>query len=65
VTETVRVPGGEGRAVLLSAGQCVRVIDVAGGQVGDLFAFTTSDPGEFASASHTRVAIAKTVPPAR
>ena len=55
MAETVRVPGGEGRAVLVGEGQRVRVVDVAGGQVGDLFAFAAADPGEFASASHTRV----------
>jgi uncharacterized protein len=60
--ETVRVPGGEGRAVAVSAGQSFRVVDVAGGQVGDLFAFTAADPGEFASAEHTRVTIAKLFP---
>jgi uncharacterized protein len=60
--ETVRVPGGEGRAVQVSAGQFFRVVDVAGGQVGDLFAFTAADPGEFASAEHTRVAIGKLFP---
>ncbi len=60
--ETLRVPGGDGGAVLLREGQCVRVIDVAGGQVGDLFAFAAADPGEYASASHTRVAIAKLFP---
>ena len=60
--ETLRVPGGEGRAVLLSEGQCLRIIDVAGGQVGDLFAFSAADPVEHASASHTRVAIGKLFP---
>ena len=48
--------------MLLGEGQCFRVVDVAGGQVGDLFAFTAADPGEFASASHTRVAIGKLFP---
>jgi uncharacterized protein YcgI (DUF1989 family) len=62
MSETLRVPGGEGRAVLLGEGQSFRVVDVAGGQVGDLFAFTAADPGEFASASHTRVAIGKLFP---
>jgi uncharacterized protein YcgI (DUF1989 family) len=62
VIETVRVPGGEGRAVLVGEGQCFRVVDVAGGQVGDLFAFSAADPGEFASASHTRVGIGKLFP---
>jgi hypothetical protein len=62
VGETVRVPGGEGRGVQLAEGQCVRVVDVAGGQVGDLFAVSAADPAEHASASHTRVAIAKLFP---
>lgn len=60
--DTLRVPGGEGRAVSLGKGQGFRVIDVAGCQVGDLFAFAAADPGEFASASHTRVAIRKLFP---
>ncbi len=62
MSETLHVPAGEGRALLLGEGQCFRVVDVAGGQVGDLFAFTAADPGEFASASHTRVAIGKLFP---
>jgi uncharacterized protein YcgI (DUF1989 family) len=62
VTGTVRVPGGEARAAFVGEGQCFRVVDVAGGQVGDLFVFTAADPGEFASASHTRVAIGKLFP---
>ena len=62
MSETLQVPAGEGRAVLLAEGQCFRVVDVAGGQVGDLFAFAAADPEEFASASHTRVAIRKLFP---
>jgi uncharacterized protein YcgI (DUF1989 family) len=58
----VEVPGGEGRGVLVRAGQVVRVVDVAGGQVGDLFAFDEADPGEYASAEHTRPAIRKLFP---
>jgi uncharacterized protein len=60
--ETVRVPAGEGRAVALREGQTVRVVDVEGGQVGDLFAVAVADPGEYASAEHTRVAIRKLFP---
>ena len=30
MTETIRVPGGEGRAAAVSAGQSFRVVDVAG-----------------------------------
>jgi uncharacterized protein len=62
VTESVRVPPGEGRAVEIREGQYVRVVDVEGGQVGDLFAFVSGDPGEYASAGHTRVAIRKLFP---
>jgi hypothetical protein len=58
----VRVPGAQGRGAELAAGQCVRVVDVAGGQVGDLFAFAAGGAGEYASASHTRVAVAKLFP---
>jgi hypothetical protein len=58
----VRVPGGEGRAILVRAGQIARVTDVMGGQVGDLFAVSEGDPGEYASAGHTRPAIRKLFP---
>ena len=60
--EPVRVPAGEGRAVVVHDGQTVHVADVEGGQVGDLFAFAVADPGEYASAEHTRVAIRKLFP---
>jgi uncharacterized protein len=48
------VPAGAGRAVWVRRGEHLRVIDVAGGQVGDVFAFAAADPGEYLSASHTR-----------
>jgi uncharacterized protein YcgI (DUF1989 family) len=62
VTESVLVPPGEGRAVLVKEGHHFRAVDVEGGQVGDLFAFAAADPGEYASAGHTRVAIRKLFP---
>lgn len=60
--ESVLVPPGEGRAVLVREGRHVRAVDVEGGQVGDLFAVAVTDPGEYASAAHTRVAIRKLFP---
>ncbi|MFF0307395.1 DUF1989 domain-containing protein [Streptosporangium sp. NPDC004379] len=54
VEERVVVPAREGRAVTVTAGQRVRVVDLEGGQVGDLFAFAADDPAEHLSASHTR-----------
>jgi len=62
VIESVLVPAGEGRAVLVREGHHVRAVDVEGGQVGDLFAVAAADHGEYASAGHTRVAIRKLFP---
>jgi uncharacterized protein YcgI (DUF1989 family) len=62
VSETFQVPGGEGRAALVRSGEQFLVVDAEGGQVGDLFAFAADDLHEFASAEHTRMAIAKLFP---
>lgn len=61
-TSLVAVPAGTGRAVLVRRGDRVRVIDVEGGQVGDLFAFVSGDAGEHLSASHTRTSTGKLFP---
>jgi uncharacterized protein YcgI (DUF1989 family) len=50
----VPVPASSGAAVAVRAGQQVAVVDVEGGQVGDLFAFNAADPAEHLSAAHTR-----------
>jgi hypothetical protein len=55
----VEVPAGTGRAVRVTAGDRVRVIDPDGGQVGDVFAFTDA---EHHSASHTRAATSRLFP---
>jgi len=47
---------------LVRRGDHVRVIDVEGGQVGDLFAFAAADPGEHLSASHTRTSTSRLFP---
>jgi uncharacterized protein len=49
-----RVPATEGLAVTVEAGQQVAIVDVEGGQVGDVFAFNRDDLSEYLSASHTR-----------
>ncbi|MDQ2875147.1 MAG: urea carboxylase-associated family protein [Actinomycetota bacterium] len=56
------VPASHGAAVMLPANTEFAVVDVEGGQVGDLFAFNAQDPSEFASASHTRVMLGKLFP---
>lgn len=61
ISRTV-VPAGAGRAVTVRAGQQVRVVDVEGGQVGDVFAFAADDPTEYLSASHTRTHTSRLFP---
>ncbi|WP_433250006.1 DUF1989 domain-containing protein [Streptosporangium sp. CA-135522] len=56
------VPAREGRAVLVSSGQRVRVVDLEGGQVGDVFVFARDDLSEHHSASHTRAQIDRLFP---
>jgi uncharacterized protein len=62
MTSHVVVPAGAGRAVRVRRGERVRVIDVEGGQVGDVFAFVAQDPGEYLSASHTRTSTSRLFP---
>jgi uncharacterized protein YcgI (DUF1989 family) len=64
MTSRVVVPAGAGRAVRVRVreGERVRVVDVEGGQVGDVFAFVVQDPGEHLSASHTRTSTGRLFP---
>lgn len=59
--QQVPVPACEARAVRLRAGRHLRVTDVEGRQVGDLWAFT-SDLAEHLSAAHTRVHVDRLFP---
>lgn len=59
------VPAREGRAVRVAAGQRVSVVDLEGGQVGDVFAFVADDTAtttEHLSAAHTRGATDRLFP---
>ena len=62
VCESIDIPAGEGRAVFVDAGQQVKIIDVEGQQVGDVFAFTRDDVREHHSASHTRAHVNRLFP---
>ena len=62
ITGRTVVPAGAGRAVALRTGQHVRVVDIEGGQVGDVFAFAADDPREHLSASHTRTHTSRLFP---
>lgn len=52
---TVVVPGYEGRAVEVAAAERIRITDVEGEQIGDLFALSQADHTEFLSAAVTRM----------
>jgi len=57
VSERTAVPARAGRAIRLGRGERFRIVDLAGAQVGDLFAFGYDGRPvltEFLSASHTR-----------
>jgi uncharacterized protein YcgI (DUF1989 family) len=54
VETTVEVPGYSGRFVFVSRGARIRIVDLCGTQIGDLFALSRDDPLEFLSASVTR-----------
>jgi uncharacterized protein YcgI (DUF1989 family) len=56
------IPAREARAVRVVAGQRMRVVDLEGGQVGDLFAFSAKDPAEALSAAHTRSVTSRLFP---
>lgn len=61
VSRTV-VPASAGRAVELRKGQHVSVVDLEGGQVGDVFAFAAADSAEYLSAAHTRTSVSRLFP---
>ncbi|MGW4714171.1 DUF1989 domain-containing protein [Nocardia sp. NPDC004260] len=52
--EPVTIPAREARSVILRSGERLRITDVCGGQVGDVFAYNAYDITEHHSASHTR-----------
>ena len=68
MTQTISrttVPARTGRAVRVQRGDHVRVVDLAGAQVGDLFAYVATPDGitaEHLSASHTRAAVSRLFP---
>ena len=51
------VPARQGKAVRLSKGQSIKIINTHGHQVCDTWAFSSYDPTEFMSMEHTRPTI--------
>lgn len=58
----VEVPAREARALRVAGGASFKVIDLEGGQVVDLFAFSAADVREYHSAEHTRVHVRRLFP---
>jgi len=62
VETSVEVPGYAGRAVPVQKGRLIRVTDVEGKQIGDLFALSAEDHFEYLSAAVTRAVVWKLFP---
>jgi uncharacterized protein YcgI (DUF1989 family) len=62
MTESILVPARSGRAVTVRAGRSIRIVDVEGAQVGDLWALDAGDPGLWLSVPHTRDVLEKLIP---
>src|SRR5262245_394419 len=56
------VPAGGSATQRMTAGRHIKVINTAGTQVVDCWAFSLADPAEFMSMEHTRVEIARVSP---
>jgi uncharacterized protein YcgI (DUF1989 family) len=56
------VPARQACAVDVAKGDVFSIIDVEGGQVGDLFAFVAGNPAEHLSAAHTRAHLDRLFP---
>ncbi len=53
-THWTEIPGGQGRAVALAAGQALRLRNTFGSQVVDTWALSAADPSEYLSVEQTR-----------
>jgi uncharacterized protein len=62
IGDSILVPAREGRAVTVPQGAAVRIIDVEGNQVADVFAFNADDVWEYHSPVHTRAAVSRLFP---
>ncbi|WP_280234667.1 urea carboxylase-associated family protein [Nocardia cyriacigeorgica] len=58
----VTVPARQARSVTVRTGERVRITDIGGGQVGDVFAYNADDLTEYHSAAHTRTHTSRLFP---
>ena len=61
-SELHTVPARRGRAVRLSKGQSIKIINTHGQQVVDTWAFSAEDPTEFMSMEHLRATLTRIFP---
>lgn len=62
LSRQLRVAAGTGGVIRVSKGNPFAVIDLEGGQVGDLFMFADDGSNEYLSASHTRMTTGRLFP---
>ena len=60
--QSVTIPARRGRAVRLSAGEAIQIINTHGSQVVDTWVFNAEDPTEFLSNEHQRPTLGKLWP---
>jgi uncharacterized protein YcgI (DUF1989 family) len=56
------IPARTGLALIMDAGQRIRIIDIQGGQPADFWAYNANDVGEYISAPHTRIGVMRLLP---
>lgn len=62
VLEDFEIAGGGGGHIRLKAGESLRIVNLEGSQVADVWAFEQSNPHEFLSTEHTRSCLQKLIP---
>lgn len=60
--QALEVPGYSGKGVRVAVGSLIRVTDVQGTQIGDVFAVSQKDHSEFLSPSVTRAVLSRLFP---
>ena len=59
---SIEVPGYSGRGVAVNAGATIRVTNLHGTQIGDMFALLQSDPTEYLDTARTRLMTGRLFP---
>lgn len=62
VAEQFTIEGAGRGSIRLTPGEHIRIINIEGSQVVDLWAFAEADPSEFLSTEHTRSCLQKLIP---